>query len=419
MSDININKIYVYEEFFDDINFMGFLYVEHIKGVEHHSFEFSKEWLDKHKLFKFIIDPEIAFISGRQFPIGKSTFGIFSDISPDRWGRTLLDKAERMLAFKEERKPKKLNESDYLLGVYDETRMGTIRLKNNVDGSFLAYDRETSIPPLTSLRTLEEASRALEDDAIQFTDKWLSQLIQPGSSLGGARPKANVIDSQGNLWIAKFPSKKDDYDVGAWEKTAYDLARICGLKTVDTAIQSFSKLGSTFLIKRFDRDKEKRIHFASAMTMLNKIDGDDSGSYLDIVDFLKANGAAPIEDIKELWNRIVFNMAINNTDDHLRNHGFLLEKNGWRLSPVYDINPVPYGDRLSLTVDGFDNMIALDLVLGSAQYFGLTEKEAKDRIKFILETVNNNWEQLATRNNISHQEIEYMRPAFSLCEKNY
>ena len=416
MNNMKTNKIYVFEEFFNDTKLMGYLYIDNIKGIEHHSFEFDTEWLEIHKGFKYEIDPELAYIPGCQYPIEKSTFGIFSDICPDRWGRTLLDRRERSQAQKELRKPRKLNESDYLMGVYDETRMGAIRIKEVINGGFLANNKDYSIPPLTSLRTLEEASRALEDDKISFSDKWLNQLIEPGSSLGGAWPKANVIDHEGNLWIAKFPSKKDDYDVGAWEKTAYDLATLCGLKTIESNIKSFSNFGSTFLIKRFDRINNKRVHFASAMTMLNKKDGDDSSSYLDIVDFLKANGASPTEDIKELWKRIVFNMAITNTDDHLRNHGFLLGSKGWSLSPIYDINPVPYGDRLSLNVDDRDNLISLELALDNAPYYGLKINEAKVIMKDMLQKVFNNWESMALHNHIPHKEIEYMRPAFSLCE---
>lgn len=208
--------------------------------------------------------------SGRQYPTGKNIFGLFADASPDRWGRVLMNKRERILAEKEGRKPSKLYDSDYLLGVYDETRMGGIRFKVNPEGPFLSDDKETAATPWATLRTLEEASRNFENDETGLTEKWLNQLIKPGSSLGGARPKATVVDTKDQLWIAKFPSKNDENDTGAWEIVAHDLAALCGLNVPEAKLEKFSPLGSTFLIKRFDRLGSKRVHFASAMTLLGK-----------------------------------------------------------------------------------------------------------------------------------------------------
>ena len=220
--------------------------------------------------------------------------------------------------------------------------MGAIRFKLDKDGPFLSDDSKTPTPPWTSLRTLEEASRQFENDESGLEQKWINQLIKPGSSLGGARPKATVLDTSGNLWIAKFPSKHDDVNVGAWEKVTHDLARLCGLDVPESMLIDFSKYGSTFLVRRFDRNGAARIHFASAMTMLGKTDGAsaaDGSSYLELVSFIKANGAAPKRDLTELWKRIVFNMAVSNTDDHMRNHGFILKADGWHLSPLYDVTP--------------------------------------------------------------------------------
>jgi len=396
---------------------LGKLNVGLIKGSETYSFEYDKEWLSKNKLL-FNLDPELLPFPGRQFPTGKNIFGIFADASPDRWGRVLMNKRERLLAERENKKPAKLHDSDYLLGVYDETRMGGIRFKVEVDGPYLSDDKETAAPPWASLRSLEEASRNFEKDENGVTDKWLNQLIRPGSSLGGARPKATVMDPKGQLWIAKFPSKNDDSDTGAWEKVVHDLAGMCGLNVPEAKVEKFSKLGSTFLIKRFDRDGEKRIHFASAMTLLGKTDGAsaaDGTSYLDIAGFIKAYGANPKADLIELWKRILFNMAVTNTDDHLRNHAFVFTTKGWILSPLYDVNPVPYGDELSLLVDDEDNRISIDLAVQTAPRFGISEKDARDYVKDILTTVRDNWEKMAKEYGLSRGQIEDMRPAFDIC----
>lgn len=261
---------------------------------------------------------------------------------------------------------------------------------------------------MATLRSFEEASRQFERDDNYLNDKWLKQLLKPGSSLGGARPKATVEDEQGNLWIAKFPSKNDEYDVGAWEKVVHDLAKLCGLNVPESKVEKFSKDGSTFLVKRFDRDGEKRIHFASAMTMLGKNDGassEDGSSYIDIVDFIRAYGSSPKDDLIELFKRIIFSMAVSNTDDHLRNHGFILNDKGWRLSSLYDVNPVPYGDVLSLNIDSYDNSISIDLSISSACYYDIKEFDAEVYADEILTMVKNNWEQLAKKHGINRDQI--------------
>lgn len=411
-------KLYVYDSFsFYEPILMGYLYVGTIRGGESISFEYDNDWLKKTHL-PVNLDPDLPYFEGRQYPNGKNIFGLFADASPDRWGRMLINKRERILANKEGRKPRRLGAGDYLLEVYDETRMGGIRLKENIDGPFLSDDRDMPTPPWTSIRTLEEASRNLEKDELGFSEKWLNQLMKPGSSLGGARPKATVTSISGDLWIAKFPSKNDENDTGAWEKVVQDLARLCGLNVTDTKLEKFSGLGSTFLIKRFDRSKDKRIHFASAMTLLHKADGDGAAKgygYLDIASFIKANGSNPREDLVELWKRIVFNMAVTNSDDHFRNHAFILGKTGWRLSPLFDVNPVPYGDELSLNVNEDDNRISLDLVLSVAPRFGISETDARTYASDIIKIVRGNWERLAISYDLTRSQIEDMRPAFSFC----
>jgi serine/threonine-protein kinase HipA len=265
---------------------------------------------------------------------------------------------------------------------------------------------------------LEEASREFEKDENLLDGKWLKQLLAPGSSLGGARPKATVKDVDGSLWIAKFPSKHDEYDSGAWEKTVHDLAKLCRLNVPESRLMKFSKFGSTFLAKRFDREGVKRIHFMSAMTALGKKDGanaTDGTGYLDIAAFIGAYGAAPQEDLKELWRRIVFNMAVSNTDDHLRNHGFILTSKGWRLSALYDVNPIPDGASLSLNVSEEDNSLSVDLAVEVAEQFMIPQKEAVALADEIVSTVRDNWRKIAEKNGLSKSSIEYMKSAFALC----
>ena len=414
----NQKIIYVYDDFSTDVPLlMGCLYVSVIKGGESYSFEYDRNWLKTTGL-SLSLDPELMPYAGRQYPSDKNIFGLFADASPDRWGRVLMNKRERILADKEGRKPNKLYDSDYLLGVYDETRMGGIRFKLDPNGPFLSDDQETAAPPWATLRTLEEASRHFESDESGLAEKWLNQLIKPGSSLGGARPKATVIDTKDQLWIAKFPSKNDENDVGAWEMVAHDLAALCGLNVPEAKLEKFSSLGSTFLVKRFDRIRDRRIHFASAMTLLGKTDGAsavDGISYLDIAGIIRSCGAQPKKDLVELWKRIVFNMAITNTDDHLRNHAFILESGGWVLSPLYDVNPVPYGGELSLNVDEEDNSINIRLAIQTAARFGIAETEAQNYAEEILEIVRDNWSKIAANYGLTRRQIEEMRPAFRAC----
>lgn len=414
----NEKTIYVYDDFsYDTPVLLGRLYVDVIKGSESYAFEYDDSWLQSTKL-SVNLDPCLLPFGGRQYPSGKGTFGLFADASPDRWGRILMTKKERIQADKEDRKPRKLCYSDFLLGVYDETRMGGIRFKLDPDGEFLSNDKETATPPWATLRSLEEASRQFENDSTKLEEKWLNQLIRPGSSLGGARPKATVVDTEGNLWIAKFPSRNDDNNTGAWEKVVHDLARMCGLNVPESKLETFSKLGSTFLVKRFDREGKRRIHFASAMTLLGKSDGAcaaDGTSYLDIVSFINSNGATPKKDLLELWKRIVFNMAVSNTDDHLRNHAFILTKNGWVLSPLYDVNPVPYGEDLAINVNETESTISIELAIDTSGYFGIDENSAKDMTERIVIIVRDNWERLAKEYGIPRGKIEDMRPAFSEC----
>lgn len=409
--------IYVFADFLPFHNeLIGTIYLSQIRGKEFCSFEYDHNWLQNQNM---VLDPDLQLYNGRQFITDeKIIFGVFADSCPDRWGRRLMNRREELRARERQEKPKKLLESDYLLGVYDESRMGALRFKTDLDGDFLSNDEEFATPPWTSLRELEQASLAFEADSNPLDTKWLKQLLAPGSSLGGARPKASVLAPDGSLWIAKFPSKHDDFNSGAWEMVVHDLAMLCKLNVPEAKAENFSKLGTTFLVKRFDRIDDQRIHFSSAMTMLGKTDGAsaaDGSSYLEIASFLKANGGTPKKDLIELWKRIVFSMAVSNTDDHFRNHGFLLTNNGWELSPLYDVNPDIYGEYLSLNVNKNESSIDFDLALRSARYYGVNESEASAFISTIKNTVKNNWESLAKKYRISRNEIIRMAPAFQIC----
>lgn len=394
---------------------VGKLFVDSGKGKESYSFEYDESWLSSCE--RFAIDPGLPLFRGRQYPANQKLFGVFQDASPDRWGRTLLQRKEGILARKEGRKAKKLLDSDYLLGVCDESRMGAMRLSLGINEPFLASGDEMDIPPITTLRHLEAASRAFENDESHLEEKWLNQLLAPGSSLGGARPKATVCNTDGTLWLAKFPSRHDDTDVEAWEKTALDLAEQCGLIVPNTKLQKFSDLGSTLLIKRFDRIGTWRIPFASAMTFLQKSDGDDA-SYLDLVNTLMENSSSLAADLEELWKRVVFNIMISNTDDHLRNHGFLHDEKGWRLSPLYDVNPTPYGDSLALAISFDDAWMSIDTALETAPLYRLKSKFAKDTASDMANIVKNNWRTIARQNGLSRAAIEAMRPAFASADGN-
>ncbi|QEC41754.1 type II toxin-antitoxin system HipA family toxin [Pseudobacter ginsenosidimutans] len=397
---------------------MGSLHVDQLRGKEVFSFSYSTDWLENS--VALLLDPDLGFYDGPQYNSkGKPNFGLFLDSSPDRWGRVLMQRREQLKAMKEKRKPVTLLESDYLLGVSDQYRMGALRFKLSEDGPFQNEDIALAAPPVASLRTLEEASLHLEDDnAISDPAfaQWLNMLISPGSSLGGARPKASVIDPKGQLWIAKFPSKRDDRNIGGWEWVVNELARKAGLNVAEGQIKKLTKEHHTYLSKRFDRVGDSRTHFASAMTLLGRNDGADAAagaSYLEIMDFLASNGGNATADMRELWMRIVFNICISNSDDHLRNHGFLLTAKGWILSPAYDINPVPFSNGLSLNIDRYSNLLDLELALEVAEKFRVSHKDAKSLISKMKKVVAA-WQKTASGIGIPRNEIAAMQPAFAV-----
>jgi len=325
---------------------------------------------------------------------------------------------EAQQAREEKRRERKLLESDYLLGVHDSHRMGGLRFRTTPGGPFLDDNRHMASPPWTSLAELEQVSLNLErDDAVDDPDysKWLRMLIAPGGSLGGARPKAGVLDDEGASWIAKFPSRGDDDDVGAWEEVAHVLAGRAGIQTATTQARKFASKHHTFLSKRFDRTNDGgRLHFASAMTLLQRSDGDDAASgasYLEMAELLMRSGSQIDRDLEELWRRIVFFICISNTDDHLRNHGFMLESKGWSLAPAYDINPTPHGAGLRLNISETDNALDLGLAVEVAPYFRIGESRAEEIVAHTVEVVRS-WPQVAKSRKISRNEQDRMASAF-------
>lgn len=403
------NKIvYVYEEFFsNEPSLMGELRIQGIRGTEVCSFIYDNAWLRNNRIPR--IDPNLEYFSGPQYVDGeKKQFGVFMDSAPDRWGRMLMNRRRLSTGDKTP-----LRESDYLLGVDDYSRLGAIRFSLEKGGKFISDEKNMSAPPIEKLKDIEFAASEYEKDENFLDEKWISLLLAPGSSLGGARPKANVVDLDDSLWIAKFPSKHDAWDSGLFEYVTYELARLCGLNTMPSKLLKFSERGSTFLVKRFDRNGKKRIHFASSMCLLDKTDGESSEcSYLDLADFIRSNGCNVEADLAELFKRIVFSILVKNTDDHLRNHGFLLMKNGWVLSPLFDVNPNPDGMYLSMTIDGMDNSLNLDSAIAVSFAFGIDEKAARDIVDEMSSIISSSWKKIARRCGASEKAIEYMTFAF-------
>lgn len=402
---------------------LGRLYT-HPAGVQEvFEYEFDDKVLRRPDMAGLNLDPRLGWFAGRQYPPqGQETFGAFADASPDRWGRLLmrrrLERAQR--AGRADAKAR-LYESDYLLGVHDAYRAGALRFRRNDEGAFLDHQHDTAAPPFVKLRALEAASLALErdqDNTASEADEWLRMLIAPGGSLGGARPKASVVDPSGYLWIAKFPSVRDDYDVGAWEMVVHTLAKACGLDVPDALVRRFGSAHHTFLVKRFDRVAQgQRRHFASAMNLTGHQDGDDAStgaSYLEIAQVLMTDGASTHAGLRELWSRVVFNLLVSNTDDHLRNHGFLLEPGrGWALSPAFDMNPVPHAQGLKLNISETDNAMDLELAQSVAPYFRLAVEQAEEIISNQIQIVSQ-WRTIAGSLSISHREQQQMEAAFRL-----
>lgn len=394
---------------------IGILSAQQAKGKKAFSFEYSPSWMQTSA--QIILDPDIGWYTGPQYPDRKENFGLFFDSMPDTWGRTLMKRRAAQIDRTQGKPVKTLYDIDYLLGVHDISRMGALRFKVDPDGPFLDDNPDNPIPPLSSIRALQYAAKIAEsDEDNEDLKKWLSILMAPGSSLGGARPKANVKDVNGELWIAKFPSRGDSTDKAAWEFLAYTLALKAGIKMAESHIEKIAGKYHTFLTKRFDRIQNDRIHFASAMTMTGNNEStlkDSPASYLDIAEFIQFSGANSKGDLSQLWRRIIFSIAIANTDDHLRNHGFILSHRGWHLSPAFDINPSVDKSGLSLNIDTEDNALDIELARSVGEYFQLTETEMTKIIKEVTAAVKN-WRSIASQIGISKSEQEIMAPAFTI-----
>lgn len=380
---------------------LGTLEYGELRGKEVSSFTLDADYV-LHPSLSFL-GPDIGFFRGKQYPTLSCGFGVFQDAAPDSWGRKIIRRRE---------KRGNLRESDYLLEVFDLTRIGALRFRPEGSESFVNADGENPAPPWTTLRTLEDSSRRFEED--DSDEAALSVLLRPGTSLGGARPKASVTAPDGRLWIAKFPSKEDDFDTGAWEYLVHVLAADAGLRVPEARAQKFSKLGTTFLCRRFDRDGARRIPFASAMTMLGREDRqeENNGTYLDIAGFLMQHGAKPNDDLPELWQRMAFSLLVSNTDDHLRNHGFVAENGRWRLSPAYDMNAnAKRPQALSLELDAGVPIESIDTILSAAEYFRLDRPEAEARLSRIRAAVSK-WRDVAARLGIRRREQEEMSVCF-------
>ncbi|HWL64243.1 MAG TPA: HipA domain-containing protein [Steroidobacteraceae bacterium] len=373
------------------------------KGGEAVRFEYSEAWL-RHP-HSFQIDPEAQLDAGPQYAAAGAheLFGVFSDCSPDRWGKLLMDRREAIEAREQGRRPRALRAWDYLVGVDDTARMGAMRLADAQTHHFVA-NHPLSAPPMTALRELEAAAIQVEHGQGAQVDKWVRQLLAPGVTLGGARPKASFVDERGDLWLAKFPSADDRHDVGLWEFLAHELAVAAGINMPAAQILELSRHGHTFAVRRFDRVDGHRVMYASARTLLQM--DSEAASYLDLVQAIESHGAQGriAADLEQMFRRAVFNVLVGNRDDHLRNHGFLREKTGWHLSPAFDVNPNPDKDVHVLTLDGHEGTPDTRLLLQNREFFRLSG----DRAPQILEEVRTaarSWERRAVAIGINRAEI--------------
>ena len=407
--------IYVYADWTEmpEPKAIGMLSAQQAKGKKAFSFEYHSAWITSKE--QRLLDPDIEWYAGPQYPKGKENFGVFMDSMPDTWGKKLMIRREAQIAKEEGRSARTLYDIDFLLGVYDETRMGALRFKLEKKGPFLNDYHESPAPPWARVQELQHAAKVIEsDENSKDIKKWLSMLMAPGSSLGGARPKANIADDHSQLWIAKFPSKHDAIDKAAWEFLAYKLAFDCGINMAESKIEKVTGNHHTFFTKRFDRQKKERIHFASAMTMTGQNEDtikERHPGYLDLAAFIQTSGTQIKKDLSQLWRRIVFHIAISNTDDHLRNHGFILTEKGWILSPAFDINPSIDKDGLALNIDTHENNLDFDLAKSVGVYFQLTVNEMNIIIAEVRKAVSD-WKSYAKEIGISRAEQEMMSGAF-------
>ena len=406
-----MKTLYVYAEFdwLAAPTLVGELGYESLRGSDSYAFKFDNDWLRRYG--SLFLSADINNYPGQQYTQpGRDIFGCFSDALPDRWGRLLLNRREQILATEERRSIRRLSSFDYLIGIDDFSHMGGFRFKTALEGEFINCDSHLRIPPLTDLRSLIAASMEIEKSEEQNRlpeMKWIQQLVHPGSSLGGARPKAGVRDTDGFLYVAKFPSRNDDYDVSLWEHLSHLLAKKAGVNAAETSVISTGDKYHALLSKRFDRTSDgRRIHFASAMTLLGLSDGSDAqtgNGYLDIVDFILQNCCDVENNLRQLYRRVAFNIAIGNTDDHFRNHGFLLTTRGWTLSPAYDMNPST-NDYQSLLITSSTNKSDLSLLLDASEEYMIGKEEAAKIISEVTDAVKA-WRRMAASLGVAKREM--------------
>jgi serine/threonine-protein kinase HipA len=397
---------------------MGRLKCQASGAGEIFAFEYSPLWLQQPEAFAF--DPDLALVAGPQYPAAdRASFGIFMDSSPDRWGRVLMQRRENIQARQQQRRPRTLTEWDFLLGVHDETRLGALRLRHAPGEPFINSDHRLAAPPITSLRELQAASLNFEQHADDEDHpdyaRWLSQLLAPGTSLGGARPKASVRDESGALCLAKFPSRQDTRDIGAWELLAHRIAAAAGVVVPQSRpLRMPDSPHTTFMARRFDRTPHgRRLAFVSAMTLTQRTDGDTGASYLELVDLLQSRGADAQADCEQLFRRVIFGILIHNTDDHLRNHGFFIDEHGIRLSPAYDLNPSIERRDLSLAINEVETACDVAIAMDACRDYGLRRQDA-DAVLKQARTAVSRWRAEASRLGIPRAEQERMAPAFEV-----
>ena len=404
-------EAYVYADMNGMPHLVGRLFAHIRRGRESAVFEYDDAWLANDE--RFALEPALQLGPGPFHTAGdKALFGAIGDSAPDRWGRTLMRRFERRRAAKAGETPRTLFEIDYLLSVNDETRQGALRFKDQPGGRFLAPPDQTPVPPLIDLPRLLSAAEHVVDESEDDED--LRLIFAPGSSLGGARPKASVREADGSLAFTKFPHKEDEWNTVLWEAVSLSLAQIAGIEV--TSWRKEKIVGNDVIIlSRFDRDGANRIPFLSAMSMIGSKDN-ETRSYLEIADALRLHGAQPRNDMHELFRRIVFTVLISNVDDHMRNHGFLyVGTDGWVLSPAYDLNPVPVDVKprvLSCAIDDEDQTASLDLALSVADYFELDDYAAR-RITGEVGRAVSLWRRKATGLGISDAECNRMESAFA------
>lgn len=413
-----MRKLFVYADFdwLESTELIGELFFDSVRGNETYGFSFSKDWLSKHG--DIFLSDDLQNFTGIQYTRpGQDIFSCFSDALPDRWGRTLLNRREQISAKEEKRAVKHLSSFDYLIGIDDFSRMGGFRFAETSDGKFINCEPELKVPPVANVRELMQAAQeieASEEKHILPEKKWINQLINPGTSLGGARPKASIIDEDGSLTIAKLPSRKDLYDMAKWEHFAHVMANKAGVNVAKTRTIPGTEY-HILLSKRFDRTSDgKRIHFASSLTLIGLNDGDNASTghgYPDIVDFIIKHGSNVEQNLEELFRRVAFNIIIGNSDDHFRNHGFLLTKKGWELSPAYDVNPT-LSENQSLLINSNTNESNFKILEESASDYFLSKEKAAKIISEVKDAMHS-WQSVAKRLGIPQRDIDMFAPRFS------